>query len=114
MNLKLCNIPFCRADESARAASLYKAVKTYVGDRNIKNIRLDTPEEQLNCKSTLPSGKKIQESFSSGDQKMRESFSHSDQRIKETNGNAEDENIDNGNISTDRSETESASDEVNI
>ena len=45
---------------------------------------------------------------------MRESFSHSDQRIKETNGNAEDENIDNGNISTDRSETESPSDEVHI
>ena len=45
---------------------------------------------------------------------MRESFSQSDQRIKERNGNTEDENIDNGNISTARSETESASDEVNI
>ena len=58
--------------------------------------------------------KKIQESFSLSDQKIRESFSQTDQRIKVTNVNTEDENIDNGSISTDRSETESASDEVNI
>ena len=52
--------------------------------------------------------------MSVSDQKTRESFSQSDHRIKETNGKTEDENIDNGNISTDRTETESASDEVNI
>ena len=36
------------------------------------------------------------------------------ERMKETNGNTEDENIDNGNISTDRTDTGSPSDEVNI
>ena len=113
MNLKICNIPFCRADESARAASLYKAVSTYVGDGNIRNLRMEASDQQKS-ESTSTSGKKIQESFSLSDQNMRESFSQSDQRIKEPNGNTEDENIDNGNISTDRSETESASDEVNI
>ena len=45
---------------------------------------------------------------------MRESFSPGEQRLRETNGNTEDENIDNGNISTDRTETASGSDEVNI
>ena len=84
-------------------------MKTYVGDDN----RLDT-SEQIKRETTSPSKTNMRESSSLSDQKMRESFSHSDQRIKETNGNAEDENIDNGNISTDRSETESASDEVNI
>ena len=91
-----------RADESARAASLYEAVKTYVGDSNVRHLRRETSEH------------KKRESSSQSDQKMRESFSLSDQRMKETNGNTEDENIDNGNISTDRSETGSASDEVNI
>ena len=70
--------------------------------------------DQQKSESTSTSGKKIQESFSLSDQNMRESFSQSDQRIKEPNGNTEHENIDNGNISTDRSETESASDKVNI
>ena len=57
---------------------------------------------------------KKQDSSSPSDQKMRESFSLSDQRMKETNGNTEDENIDNGNISTDRYDAASAGDEVNI
>ena len=91
-----------RADESARAASLYAAVKTYVGDSNAKKLRKDTSEH------------KKRDSSSPSDQKMRESFSLSDQRMKETNGNTEDENIDNGNISTDRSGAGSASDQVNI
>ena len=88
---------------------MYQAVKTYVGDGNIRNHRLDASEQKKRNTTSH-----LQESSSLSDQKMRESFSQSDQRIKETNGNTEDENIDNGNISTDRYETESASDEVNI
>ena len=37
---------FSRADESARAASLYEAVKTYVGDINKRNNRLDASEQK--------------------------------------------------------------------
>jgi hypothetical protein len=102
-----------RADESARAASLYEAVKTYVGDGNVRNHRWDS-SEQKKRESISPSENKMLESSSLSDQKMRESFSQSDQKIKETNGNTEDENIDNGNVSTDRTETGSPSDEVNI
>ena len=89
-----------RADESARAASLYEAVKTYVGDGNIRNHRLGLSEQK--------------KSSSQSDKKMRESFSHSENILEETNGNTEDENFENGNISTDRTDTESASDAVNI
>ena len=86
-------------------------MKTYVGDGNIRNLKT-TEHKKRGIAS--PSEIKMQESSSSSDQKMRGSFSQSGQRIKETNGNTEDENIDNGNISTDRSETESPSDEVHI
>ena len=88
-------------------------MKTYVGDGNIRIHRQDTGVQKKR-ESSWPSDKKMRESFSLSDHKMRESFSQSDHRIKETNGNTEDENIDNGNISTDRTETGSASDEVNI
>ena len=84
-------------------------MKKYVG----VNIKLDT-SEQKKRDTILSSEKNMQDSSSSSDHTMRESFSQSVQRIKETNVNTEDENIDNGNISTDRSETESPSDEVNI
>ena len=92
---------------------MYEAVKTYVGDGNVRNHRQDISEEKKR-ESISPSENKMRDSSSLNDQKMRESFSQSDQRIKETNGNTEDENIDNGNISTDRTETGSPSDEVNI
>ena len=88
-------------------------MKTYVGDGNVINHRLDT-SEQKKREPISPSEKKMRQSSSVSYQKMRESFSKSYQRIKETNGNTEDENIDNGNISTDRTETGSPSDEVNI
>ena len=45
---------------------------------------------------------------------MRESSSQNYHRIKETNRNAEDDNIDNGNISTDRTDIGSPSGELNI
>ena len=77
-------------------------MKTYVGDSNVRHLRRETSEH------------KKRESSSPSDQKMRESFSLSDERMKEANGNTEDENIDNGNISTDKSDAASASDEVNI
>ena len=86
-------------------------MKTYDGHSDIKNL---VNTEQKKKETTTTSEIKMQESSYLSDQKMRESFSQSDQRIKESNGNTEDENIDNGNISTDRSETESASDGVNI
>ena len=72
-------------------------MKTYVGDGN---HRLGLSEQK--------------KSSSLSDKKMRESFSHSEKRLEETNGNTEDENFENGNISTDRTDTGSASDEVNI
>ena len=87
-------------------------MKAYVGDGN-GNHRLDKYEQKKKDR-IQQSNVRIRESSSLSDQKIRESFSQSDQRIKETNMNIEDENIENGNISTDRSETESASDEVNI
>ena len=75
-------------------------MKTYVGDGNIRNHRLGLSEQK--------------KSSSLGDKKMTESFSHSENRVEETNGNTENDNFDNGNISTDRTDTESASDGVNI
>ena len=99
----------CRAEESARAASLYEAVKTYVGDGQNRNNSQNAPAGQ-----TGQSENKLQESFSLSDHNMRESVSPGEQRLRETNDNTEDENIDNGNISTDRSETASGRDEVNI
>ena len=76
-------------DESARAASLYKAVKTYVGDGNIRNLKTT---EHKKRGTTSSREVKMGESSSSSDQKMSESFSQSDHRIKETNEKTEDEN----------------------
>ena len=75
-------------------------MKTYVGDGNIRNHSLGLSEQ-----------KKLS---SHSDKKMRESLSHSENRLEETNGNTEDENFNNGNLSTDRTDTESGSDGVNI
>ena len=86
-------------------------MKTYVAHGDIKNL---VNTEQKKRETTTTSEIKMRESSSLSDQKMRHSFSQSEHGIKETNGNTEEENIDNGNISTDITETESASDEVNI
>ena len=64
-------IPFCRVNESARAASLYEAVKTYVGDGNITNHRLGISEQKKRY-TTSPSENNMRESSSLSDQKMRE------------------------------------------
>ena len=87
-------------------------MKIYVDDGNIKNQ--NTTKQKKREMNTINTEIKMQESSSLSDQKMRHLFSQRDHGLKEPNGNTEDENIDNGNISTDRTETGSASDEVNI
>ena len=87
-------------------------MKIYVGDGNSRFISLDTSDRKK--KPSPQNGNNVQESVSISDHKMRESFSQHEQRQEESTGTTEDENIDNGNISTEGTETASGSDEVNI